>query len=104
MLVDRLDEEGSWPHVLSQGEQQRLSIARAILAQPDVLLLDEATSALDEPAEAKLYRLLMERLPGATLISIGHRATLHALHARRLELDPGSDGVYRVQPADIVAS
>jgi putative ATP-binding cassette transporter len=104
MLIGRLDEEGSWPHVLSQGEQQRLSIARAILAQPDVLLLDEATSALDEPAEAKLYRLLMERLPRATLISIGHRATLHALHARRLELDPGSDGVYRVQPVDIVAS
>jgi putative ATP-binding cassette transporter len=98
-LVDRLDEEGPWPHVLSQGEQQRVSLARALLAQPDVLMLDEATSALDEAAEAELYRLLQARLPDATLISIGHRATLHALHRRRLDLSPQADGVNRLQPA-----
>ncbi|MEX2128381.1 MAG: ABC transporter ATP-binding protein/permease [Xanthobacteraceae bacterium] len=98
-LIERLDEEGPWPHVLSQGEQQRVSLARAILAKPDVLLLDEATSALDEPAEAELYRLLQARLPNATLISIGHRTTLHALHARRLDLAPEGGDVYRLRPA-----
>jgi len=97
-LVDRLDEEGSWPHVLSPGEQQRVSIARAILAKPDVLLLDEATSGLDEASEADLYELLAERLPDATILSIGHRSTLFALHGRRLDLAPEKDGKYRLKP------
>jgi putative ATP-binding cassette transporter len=96
-LVDRLAEEEAWPHILSQGEQQRLSIARAILAKPDILLLDEATSALDEPAEAKLYELLKQRLPSATFVSIGHRATLHSLHDSRLHLEPSADGLHKVK-------
>ena len=100
-LVDRLDEEAPWPHVLSQGEQQRVSLARALLAAPDVLLLDEATSALDEDAEAKLYRLLETRLPGTTLISIGHRSTLNELHQRRLHLEPAVDGTHRLQPVAV---
>lgn len=85
-LVPRLEETLLWPHVLSLGEQQRLSIARALLAMPDVLLLDEATAALDEGSESALYNLLRTRLPQATVLSIGHRATLAALHDRALVL------------------
>ncbi|WP_454915520.1 ABC transporter ATP-binding protein/permease [Xanthobacter sediminis] len=85
-LVGRLEEEALWPHMLSLGEQQRLSIARALLEKPDVLLLDEATSALDEASEAQLYRLLRAELPRATFISIGHRSTLVGLHDRVLHL------------------
>jgi putative ATP-binding cassette transporter len=98
-LTGRLDEEASWPHILSQGEQQRISIARAILARPDILLLDEATASLDEPGEAALYKLLAERLPQTTIFSVGHRATLQALHGRRVELEPGGEGGYRVKPS-----
>jgi vitamin B12/bleomycin/antimicrobial peptide transport system ATP-binding/permease protein len=101
-LVPRLDEEASWPHVLSQGEQQRISLARAILSKPNVLLLDESTSALDETAETELYQLLESRLPGATIISIGHRQTLHPLHQRRLHLEPAGD-MYQLRPAKIGA-
>ena len=78
-LVQRLDEEAHWNRMLSLGEQQRLGIARAILQAPDFLFLDEATASLDEPSEAALYRLLHERLPGATIVSIGHRSTLVGL-------------------------
>lgn len=86
-LVPRLDEEAHWNRMLSGGEQQRLGIARAILQAPDVLFLDEATASLDEPSEAALYRLLQERLPKATIVSIGHRSTLAAFHRRRLALE-----------------
>ena len=72
--------------MLSLGEQQRLGIARALLHAPDYLFLDEATASLDEAAEAALYRLLQERLPGTTIVSIGHRSTLGAFHGRRVAL------------------
>ena len=54
----RLNEEAHWNRMLSQGEQQRLGVARALLQEPDYLFLDEATASLDEAAEAMLYRLL----------------------------------------------
>jgi vitamin B12/bleomycin/antimicrobial peptide transport system ATP-binding/permease protein len=87
-LARRLDEEAHWNRMLSLGEQQRLGIARALLQAPDFLFLDEATASLDEPSEEKLYRLLQERLTDATIVSIGHRSTLAALHQRRLTLEP----------------
>jgi putative ATP-binding cassette transporter len=79
-----LDDDHHWDRRLSPGEQQRLAMARALLHRPDWLFLDEATSALDPEMEARLYKLLMERLPNATLISIAHRADLAAFHRRRL--------------------
>jgi vitamin B12/bleomycin/antimicrobial peptide transport system ATP-binding/permease protein len=83
-LVPRIEEEAHWNRMLSLGEQQRLGIARALLYAPDFLFLDEATASLDEPSEAALYQLLDQRLPQATIVSIGHRSTLAAFHRRRL--------------------
>jgi putative ATP-binding cassette transporter len=99
-LAPRLDEEAHWNRMLSLGEQQRLGIARAILEKPDFLFLDEATASLDEPSEAKLYRLLKERLPDAAVISIGHRSTLAAFHRKRFTLEP-DEKHYRVREAAI---
>jgi putative ATP-binding cassette transporter len=87
---NRLDEEAHWNRMLSLGEQQRLAIARALRLEPNYLLLDEATASLDEAAEAGLYRLLQDRLKGATIVSIGHRATLLAFHGRRIDVAAGS--------------
>lgn len=97
-LAQRLSEEAHWNRILSLGEQQRLAIARAILQAPDYLFLDEATASLDEPSEAKLYQLLHERLPRATIVSIGHRSTLFAFHGRHLQLHPEGD-YHRVRDA-----
>lgn len=85
-LVGQLDREEVWSQRLSGGEQQRIAIARALLARPDWLFLDELTSAVDEKLEADLYRALGARLPRTTIVSIGHRATLAAFHARHLEM------------------
>jgi vitamin B12/bleomycin/antimicrobial peptide transport system ATP-binding/permease protein len=90
-LAGRLDDEQHWNRMLSLGEQQRIGVARAILHAPDYLFLDEATASLDEPAEAALYGLLQQRLPGTTIISIGHRSTLAAFHHRRLALTRAGD-------------
>lgn len=86
-LVERLDEEAHWNRMLSLGEQQRLGIARALLQAPDYLFLDEATASLDEPSEAALYKLVQERLPGVTIVSIGHRSTLLPFHNRPMALE-----------------
>ena len=102
-LVERLGEEAHWNRMLSLGEQQRLAIARALLQAPDYLFLDEATASLDEPAEAALYRLLQERLKGATIVSIGHRSTLGAFHRRRIELVPHGD-FYQVREAALISA
>jgi putative ATP-binding cassette transporter len=93
-----LEETAYWSDRLSVGEQQRLSVARALLQQPDWLFLDEATSALDEQSEAMLYRLLLERLPDAAIVSIGHRSSLVVFHDRFLELAPDAAGGHRVAP------
>jgi putative ATP-binding cassette transporter len=98
LLVGEIDSEDNWPQRLSGGEQQRLAIARAILDQPDWLFLDEATSALDEQLEADIYRVLREILPNATIVSIGHRSTLTALHRRHIEMEPGSNGIFEPTP------
>jgi vitamin B12/bleomycin/antimicrobial peptide transport system ATP-binding/permease protein len=97
-LARRLAEEAHWNQILSLGEQQRLGLARAILQAPDYLFLDEATASLDEASEAKLYRLLQELLPRATIVSIGHRSTLIAFHDRHLTLSPEGN-YHRVREA-----
>ncbi len=96
-IAGRLDEEAHWALQLSPGEQQRMAFARALVQKPGWLFLDEATSALDETTEARLYRLVRERLPETTVFSIGHRATLGPFHARRLMVKLSANG-----PASIV--
>jgi putative ATP-binding cassette transporter len=83
-LAEDLAREENWAQVLSGGEQQRLAFARVLLNRPDWLFLDEATAALPDEDQAALYRLLRERLPETTLVSIGHRESLAEFHARRL--------------------
>jgi putative ATP-binding cassette transporter len=85
-LASRLEEDAHWNRILSLGEQQRLGLARALLHAPQYLFLDEATASLDEASEAALYRLLEERLPATTIVSIGHRSTLKAFHQRNVVL------------------
>ncbi|MDF0725363.1 ABC transporter ATP-binding protein [Cytobacillus sp. S13-E01] len=65
-----VEERGN---VLSVGERQLLSFARALLANPRILILDEATASIDTESEVKIQRALKKLLNGRTAIIIAHR-------------------------------
>jgi putative ATP-binding cassette transporter len=100
-FLDRLDEDAAWEHVLSGGEKQRLAFARALIQRPEIIVMDEATAALDPLGQEQLMRLLLERLPEATIISVGHRAELEAFHTRKLVLEYHADGARLVSDESI---
>ncbi|MFI0347896.1 MAG: ATP-binding cassette domain-containing protein [Chthoniobacterales bacterium] len=81
----QLHETKNWAHQLSLCEQQLVSFARVFLHRPDILLLDESTLSLDEQKEFQLYENLKKYLPRITLVSVGHRNTLHAFHERVID-------------------
>ena len=87
-LADKLKQENDWMRVLSLGEQQRLSFARILIHQPAVAFLDEATASMDEGLEDAMYRLVRERLPNTSIISVGHRSTLKIHHQQQLVINP----------------
>lgn len=84
--VGGLSAVESWADVLSVGEQQRIAIARLLLASPKFVILDEATSALDNQNERHMYELITAS--GITVISVAHRPSLLKFHQKVLELKP----------------
>jgi putative ATP-binding cassette transporter len=87
-LASDLDKVDLWSQRLSGGEQQRLALARVLLAEPAVIFLDEATASLDESGQEMLYRLLRDLPWHPTIISVGHRETLRQFHDREFDLAP----------------
>lgn len=79
----------------SEGQKQRLSIARALLQNAPVLLLDEATSALDMATERRVLRSIMKRQPRQTVIVTAHRPSVLSLCSRVYKIQAGS-----VKPVD----
>jgi putative ATP-binding cassette transporter len=97
-FLDRLDDETTmWENVLSGGEKQRLAFARALIQRPETIIMDEATAALDPLGQEQMMRLLLERVPEATVISVGHRPELEAFHTRKLVLEHRADGARLVR-------
>ena len=73
-LPNRLDEiVGQGGHTLSQGESQRVTIARAIVKDAPILIMDEPTSALDAETEAMVLAAVQEAMRGRTTLVIAHR-------------------------------
>lgn len=81
----------AYPATFSGGEQQRVNIARAILARPRFLLLDEPTASLDPGTKDAVIDMILElREEGTSMILISHDAhTMSRLAGRRLHLNQG---------------
>ena len=64
---------------LSEGQAQRIAIARGLLRPGSILLLDEVSSALDEQTERELFSRLFAAYPGRTMLIVTHRSTVAQL-------------------------
>jgi vitamin B12/bleomycin/antimicrobial peptide transport system ATP-binding/permease protein len=85
-FLPKVDDVTAWDKILSEGEKQRLAIARLLVHRPDIIALDEATSSLHVEGQAELMAAIAAELPDATIISIGHRPELEAFHDRKLTI------------------
>lgn len=89
-LDDGYDSEiGEHGGKLSGGQRQRLSLARAILKDPDILILDEATSQIDPESETLIHETLSEFIKGRTTVMITHRLSTLDLVDRIMLMDGG---------------
>ena len=89
--VGLLDKRKQFPHQLSGGEQQRISIARALINNPDVLIADEPTGNLDAATAEEVMKLLEEiNETGTTIIMATHaKDIVNRMKRRVLELERG---------------
>jgi putative ABC transport system ATP-binding protein len=94
--VDMLDKKHRFPRELSGGEQQRVSIARAIVKNPKLLLCDEPTGALDFSNSREILKLIQKinKDFGTTILMITHNTPISAMANR----------VYKVRNGEIVES
>lgn len=108
-LVDLTDRADHFPAQLSGGEQQRISIARAVAGNPELLLCDEPTGALDFETGKKVLRVLLDlnRQLGKTIIVITHNSALaqvadRVIHLRSGEISSVDQNESPIAPEEVV--
>ncbi len=91
-LVQRLYEVSDWERVLTGAEMQRLSFARLVLFRPSWIILGNSTDALDPVSAETMLRLLVDMLPQAGVVVIGHHPGSAETFNRRMTLERASGG------------
>jgi putative ABC transport system ATP-binding protein len=89
--VDLMDRAEHYPRQLSGGQEQRVGVARAIVAHPTVVVADEPTGNLDDDSSLQILRLL-QRLNnelGVTLLMVTHDADAGSIAGRQIRLEHG---------------
>ncbi len=103
--VDMRDKKHRFPRELSGGEQQRVSIARAIVKNPKLLLCDEPTGALDYVTSHGILKLLQQvnQQFGATVLMITHNAAIAGMTNRVFRLRSGEIVEASINPQTVSA-
>jgi ABC-type uncharacterized transport system fused permease/ATPase subunit len=73
-LAPRLDDNVRWDRVLSNGERQRVGVARVLLQRPDLAIIDDAISALDDPSRDRLVQALREDCYDTAFVTFGQKS------------------------------
>jgi putative ABC transport system ATP-binding protein len=96
--VDLTDRADHYPRQLSGGQEQRVGVARAIVAHPKVVVADEPTGNLDDDTSVQILRLLrrLNEELGVTLLMVSHDAEAAAIAQRQLHLEHGK--LHETQP------
>ncbi len=85
-LVARLDETVRWDHALSNGELQRLAVARILVQRPDIVILDEALGAIDEASRQDLLQAIADALPRTSVLSFTQNPPPDRAGSRHIDL------------------
>jgi len=99
-----LDAPGSWDLTLTEGEQQTLAFARALLHAPRWLIIDEALEALEDEQRPKVIELLAKDLAETGILYIGRAVAQDSLFKRVLHLVPDGEGLKLGATAAVPAS
>jgi len=75
-LSTELDTVGAWQEQLSADEQQRISIARVLLHEPDWVFFDDALAALEPDMESRIFAILDESLPASAILALTRKPTV----------------------------
>jgi putative ABC transport system ATP-binding protein len=99
--VDLADRAEHYPSQLSGGQEQRVGVARAIVAHPKVVVADEPTGNLDDDTSLQILRLLrrLNEELGVTLLMVSHDAEAAAIAERQLRMEHGK--VHELEPANV---
>lgn len=107
-LVGLTKHKKKYMHELSGGEQQRVSIARALAKEPEVMFCDEPTGALDEKTGKKVLECLVEanKKLGTTLIIVTHNPGIALIGDKIIRMNSGKiveelENINRTSPKDI---
>ena len=89
--VDLSNKEDNYPSQLSGGEQQRVSIARAVVGKPNILFADEPTANLDSKSGARVMELItnLNRDHGQTIVMVTHEAEYAEMCNRIIDMEDG---------------
>ncbi len=101
--VDLMDRADHYPRQLSGGQEQRVGIARAIVADPTLVVADEPTGDLDEDTSGQILDLLeqLNKQLGTTLLMVTHDAQAAVIAGRQLRLDHGKLSEVRVESREL---